>query len=99
MRFWERKRKEEDMLRLDIRVHLNYRVGALAELMTIVTARQAIIINFSAKGADHALGLGESYVDLALAVRGCLHKDSLLAEIRAAGFSCEEIPFAERQSD
>lgn len=95
---WGHKEREEDILRLDLRVHLNYQIGALAELMTIVTARQAVITQFSAKGASHALGLGESHVDLVLAIRGRLHKKNLLDEIRAAGFSCEEIPMAERQS-
>lgn len=96
--FWRREKKEEDILRLDIRVHLNHRVGALAELITMVAARHAFILNFSAKGANHALGLGESHVDLVLAIQGRLHRDGLLAEIRAAGFSWEEIPVAERPS-
>ena len=95
--FWRREEKdqENDFLRLDLRVHLSYRVGALAELITIITARHAVITNFSAKGANHGFGLGESHVDLVLAVLGRLHKDSLLAEIRVAGFFCEEIPFSE----
>ena len=97
-RFWRREGKEENILRLDIRVHLNHRVGALAELITIVTARHAVITSFSAKGANHGLGLGESHADLVLVVQGRLHKDSLLGEIRAAGFSCEEIPFDEGRS-
>ena len=96
--FWRREGKEKKILRLDIRVHLHHRVGALAELITIVTAAHAVITSFSAKGANHALGLGESHADLVLAVRGRLHKDSLLGEIRAAGFSCEEIPFDEGRS-
>ncbi len=92
IRLWNRRWKEEDILRVDIRVHLSYRVGALAELITIVTARHAVITGFSAEGANPKLGLGESHVDLSLSVRGRLHKDSLLGEIRAAGFSYEERP-------
>jgi (p)ppGpp synthase/HD superfamily hydrolase len=91
---WRREEKEGGILRLDLRVHLNCRVGELAELMTIVTAQHAIIINFLAKSANHR----GSHVDLVLAARGRLHRDSLLAEIHAAGFSCEETPLAERQS-
>lgn len=50
---WRREEREDDTLRLDIRVHLSYRVGALAELMAIVTARRAFILNFSAQGAKN----------------------------------------------
>jgi hypothetical protein len=73
-----------------IRVNLDYRIGALAHLIEIVTARRAIITAFSTKGVDHSLGLGESHVDPSSSVRRALHKHSLLAEIAAAGFSYED---------
>ena len=96
--FWGHKEREEDFIRLDVRVHLSYRVGALAELITMITDRHAVIINFTAKGANQALGLGELYVDLVLAIRGRQNREGLLAEISTAGFSCEEIPVAEKWS-
>jgi hypothetical protein len=92
-RLWSRKHDETNEHRFEIRVNLCYRIGALAHLIEIVTSRHAIITGFSTKGANHILGLGESYVDLSLSVRGVLHKHSLLAEIAAAGFSYEEKRF------
>jgi len=55
---FKRKRRGDDGLYFHMKVHLGYRVVALAELITIVTARNAVITSFSAKGAGHALGLG-----------------------------------------
>jgi hypothetical protein len=63
MRLWNRRHNEEGAHRFKIRVNLDYRIGALAHLIEIVTARHAIITDFSTKGANHSLGLGESYVD------------------------------------
>lgn len=87
---WCRKRDEDRQCRFEIRVHLHYRVGALAQLIQIIIARRAIITEFSAESADYRLGLGERYVDLSLNVRDKLHKHSLLAEITAAGFDYQE---------
>ena len=45
-----RKRKEEDALQFEIRVHLGYRVGALAELITIVTGDTSLSQASQVKG-------------------------------------------------
>ena len=89
-RLWRRKQDEEKECRLEIKVYLRYQIGALAQVIQIVTASHAVIRGISTTGANQSLGLGESYVDLALSVRGELHKRNLLAEISSAGFSYEE---------
>jgi hypothetical protein len=96
---WLLGRKQRDTLRVEVRVHLGYRFGALAEVITIVTARHVIITDFSAEGANPRLRLGELHVDLSLLVQESLHKDSLLGEIRAAGFSYQEKPASRRRSN
>ena len=93
--FWKCHAPKYSSHQFAIRVYLEYRIGALARVIGIVAARTAVITGISTKGANHELGIGESYVDLCLSVRAPLHKASLLAELSSAGFSCEEMPYQE----
>jgi hypothetical protein len=92
IRFWSQRPNETNSQEFSLRVHLDYRIGALARVIGIVAARHAVITGISTKGANHELGIGESYVGLCLSVRAPLHKASLLAELSSAGFSYEQMP-------
>lgn len=84
--------RRDQTRQLAIRVFLEYRIGAFAELVSIIAKERVLIVSCVTAGADVALGLGESHADLILEIRDVAQKTTLIENIQCAGFQVLEMP-------
>jgi threonine dehydratase len=74
---------------LRIRTVLQDRPGSLEEFLAILSAHHANIYAIQHDRTSREIGMGDAEVELDLETRGPDHVDSLLAELRAAGYEVE----------